>query len=61
LNGSTKMFEIYDSRKKYLYTLVELQQEEWQILEHDHVRIDTLDSNFIHEVTKVLPLYAFFE
>lgn len=58
LNGLHKMFEIYDNNKKYMYTLVEMAQEEWQILGHDNVRVGTLDSNFIHQVTKVLPLYA---
>ena len=61
LNGNNKMFEIYDSSRKYLYTLVEMPQEEWHIMSHDNVRVDTLDSNFIHQVTKVLPLYAYFE
>jgi len=61
MNGDHKMFEIYDSSKKYMYTLVEMPDEDWQIMGHDNVRVDTLDSNFIHKVTKVLPLYAYFE
>jgi hypothetical protein len=61
LNGDNKMFEIYDSKKKYLYTLVEMGRDEWHIMSHDNVRVDTLDSNFIHEVTKVLPLYSYFD
>jgi lysophospholipid acyltransferase (LPLAT)-like uncharacterized protein len=60
MHGSYKMFEIYNSNKKYMYTLVEM-HEEWQILNNNEARLENIDPSFIHEITKVLPLYADFE
>lgn len=61
LNKDQKMFEIYSSNRKYMYTLVELHHDEWHILDNNNVCLDKLDRNFIQHVIKVLPLYADFE
>ena len=61
LDGPLKMFEIYNSSRKYMYTLVEIHHDEWQILDNNNVCLERLDNAFIQQVIKVLPLYADFE
>ncbi|MEO6405626.1 MAG: hypothetical protein ABIY51_08850 [Ferruginibacter sp.] len=58
LKGNHKMYEIYNSNKKYLYTLVEMENEEWQIMGNSSMNIQNLDSKFIQHVVEVLPLYS---
>ena len=59
MNGSQKMFEVYHSNMKYMFTLVQLTHEDWQVLNHDYVDIDAIDSIFVDEVIKVFPLYSY--
>jgi hypothetical protein len=52
-----KMFEIYNKNKKYLYTLVEMENEEWQILGNNSVPLQNIDREFVQQVIQILPLY----
>ncbi len=61
LHGNLKMFEIYNVNKKYMYTLAELQQDEWEVLNHSEVVLNNIDPSLIQHITKVLPLFADFE
>lgn len=56
--GHHKMYEIYDSRTKYMYTLVEMDEADWQIMGNSNVMNGNVDRAFINQVTKILPLYS---
>ncbi|MEO8769922.1 MAG: hypothetical protein ABI402_07550 [Ferruginibacter sp.] len=52
-----KMYEIYNANKKYLYTLVEMDNEEWQILGNNSLAIKNIDPIFVEQIIQILPLY----
>jgi hypothetical protein len=52
------MYEIYDCRSKYLYTLVEMEEDNWQILGNTNVVNGNIDPLFVQMVTRILPLYS---
>ena len=52
-----KMYEIYNTNKKYMYTLVEMDNEEWQILGNNSLAIKNIDPIFVEQVIQILPLY----
>lgn len=58
MNGDHKMFEVYHSNKKYLFTLLQLSHEDWQVLGDDCLEIDLLDTMYIDQLIKVLPFYT---
>lgn len=60
MKGNHKMYEIYGSNKKYMYTLVEMDNEEWQIMGNASMNIDKIDAVFIQHIIQVLPLYSIF-
>jgi len=51
------MYEIYNANKKYMYTLVEMDNEEWQILGNNSLAIKNIDPVFVEHVIQILPLY----
>lgn len=58
-SGDQKIYEIYDHNRKYRYTLVDMQNNEWQLLsgaESDDC--DEIDPLFIDKVINILPLYS---
>ena len=52
-----KMYEIYNQNKRYMYTLVDMDHEEWQILGNNSLAINNIDPIFIEHVIQILPLY----
>lgn len=58
MKGHHKMYEIYDCRSKYLYTLVEMEEDNWQILGNTNVVNGNIDPLFVQMVTRILPLYS---
>jgi hypothetical protein len=58
MKGHHKMYEIYDCRSKYLYTLVEMEEDNWQILGNTNVVNGNIDTLFVQMVTRILPLYS---
>jgi hypothetical protein len=58
MKGHHKMYEIYDSRSKYLYTLVEMEEDNWQIMGNTNVVSGNIDPLFVQMVTRILPLYS---
>ncbi|MEO7263436.1 MAG: hypothetical protein ABIW38_00925, partial [Ferruginibacter sp.] len=60
LKGNHKMYEIYSHNKKYMYTLVEMENDEWQIMGNELMNINKIDAVFIQHVIHVLPLYSIF-
>jgi hypothetical protein len=52
-----KMYEIYHVNKKYLYTLVEMDNDEWQILGNNMQVLGNIDRYFVEQVIQILPLY----
>ncbi|MEO7524684.1 MAG: hypothetical protein ABIT58_11350 [Ferruginibacter sp.] len=52
-----KMYEIYNNNKRYMYTLVEMDNEEWQILGNNSAAIKNIDPLFVDRVIQILPLY----
>ncbi|MEO7445451.1 MAG: hypothetical protein ABIT96_10810 [Ferruginibacter sp.] len=57
--GQHKMYEIYNSNRKYMYTLVEMDTEDWQIMGNQSFDVRKVDSDFVQHVISVLPLYNY--
>ena len=58
MKGTHKMYEIYNSNKKYLYTLVDMNNGEWQIMGNGTLAISSIDAEFVEHITRILPLYS---
>ena len=56
--GRFKMYEIYNFNKKYLYTIVDMQNDEWQILGNSAIAENNIDPLLIDYIIQVLPLYS---
>ncbi|MEO5943036.1 MAG: hypothetical protein ABIP30_03725 [Ferruginibacter sp.] len=56
--GSTKMYEIYNGNKKYMYTLLETENDEWQILGSNTEGLENIDNYFLRNVIQILPYYT---
>ena len=53
-----KMYEIYHVNKKYLYTLVEMDNDEWQILGNSLSLHKQIDTRFAHRIIQILSSYT---
>lgn len=58
MNGNQKFYQIYNANKKYMYTLVDMNNDEWQILGHSSIHGSKVDPFFVRQVIEVLPLYT---
>jgi hypothetical protein len=58
MKGNHKLYEIYNANKKYMYTLVDMDNDEWQILGNTSSAISSIDPIFVEQVIQVLPLYS---
>ena len=58
MKNKHKMYEIYHANKKYMYTLLELENDEWQILGNNSNALKNLDALFLEQVIHILPLYS---
>jgi hypothetical protein len=58
LKGKHKLYEIYNTNKKYMYTLVDMDNDEWQILGNSSSVISQIDPLFVEQVIQILPLYS---
>lgn len=58
MNGSQKFYQIYNANKKYMYTLVDMDNNEWQILGSSSVLGSNIDSSFVRKLIEILPLYT---
>jgi len=58
MNGNQKFYQIYNANKKYMYTLVDMDNSEWQILGNSSVLATHIDSAFVRQVIEILPLYT---
>jgi len=58
MNGSQKFYQIYNSNKKYMYTLVDMENDEWQILGNTSSINNYIDTSFVHKIIQILPLYT---
>ena len=58
MNGSQKFYQIYNANKKYMYTLVDMDNNEWQILGNSSILGSQVDSVFVRQVIDILPLYT---
>ena len=56
--GRFKMYEIYNNNKKYMYTIVDMQNDEWQILGNTTASTNKIDRLFIDHIIQVLPFYS---
>ena len=59
LKGSHKMYEVYGNNKKYLYTLVCMENQEWQIMGNANLSVAKIDAELVQHITNILPLYTF--
>jgi len=58
MNGNQKFYQIYNANKKYMYTLVDMDNNEWQILGNTSIVGTHIDSAFVRQVIQILPLYT---
>jgi hypothetical protein len=58
MNGNQKFYQIYNANKKYMYTLVDMDNNEWQILGNSSIIGNHIDSAFVRQVIEILPLYT---
>ncbi|MEO5983964.1 MAG: hypothetical protein ABIP80_00575 [Ferruginibacter sp.] len=58
LKGKHKLYEIYNANKKYMYTLVDMDNDEWQILGNSSSIISQIDPLFVEQVIQILPFYS---
>ena len=58
INGSQKFYQIYGFNKKYMYTLVDMDNDEWQILGNFPPVNKHINTSFVHKVIQILPLYT---
>lgn len=56
--GVNKLYEIYNANKKYLYTLMDMENDEWQIMGNSTTAINCIDPVFVEQVIQILPLYS---
>lgn len=57
MNGNQKFYQIYNSNKKYMYTLVDMENNEWQILGNNSITGSHIDTGFARQIIEILPLY----
>lgn len=58
LNGQQKFYQIYNANKKYMYTLVDMDNDEWQILGNSPVIGNHVNAVFVRQIIEILPLYT---
>lgn len=58
MKGNNRMYEIYGANKKYMYTLVDLSNDEWQILGNSASLMSNIDPAFVEHVINILHLYT---
>ena len=58
LEDDKKLYEIYDSHKKFLYTLVEDDENGWEILGNLNLINGNIDHEFLEEVVATLSIYS---
>ena len=58
MKGPHKMYEIYNSNKKYVYTLADMDNEEWQILSVPNETLNKIDQISIQHIIQILPFYS---
>lgn len=58
MNGNQKFYQIYNSNKKYMYTLVDMENNEWQILGNTSITGSHIDTAFARQIIEILPLYT---
>jgi hypothetical protein len=57
MKGSHKMYEVYNSNKKYMYTLADMGNDEWQIMGNATLAIHRIDAAFVQRIIQIFPLY----
>ncbi len=55
MKNEFRMFEIYGSNRKYLFTLAEMENEEWYIVGTSQQRVFQFDPFILYEIVKTLP------
>lgn len=58
MNGNQKFYQIYNANRKYMYTLVDMENDEWQILGNSEAINKYIDTSFVHHIIQILPLYT---
>ena len=56
--GSHKLYELYGNNRKYMYTLADMGNDEWQIMGNSTLAFDKIDAVFAQRVIQILPLYS---
>lgn len=56
--GQHNMYEIFNQNRKYMYTLVQMDSEDWQIMGNQNFDVYKVNSEFVQNVIEILPLYT---
>lgn len=58
LKGNKKMFEIYSPNRKFMYMLIDMKKDEWQIIGNSSSVLNQIDPLFVEQVINILNLYT---
>ena len=57
LKNEYRMYEIFNQNRKYMFTLAEMDNQEWMIMGSNNEVKLCVDEYFVEEIVKILPLY----
>lgn len=58
MHGSQKIYQIFNAGRKYLYTLTEMDNEEWQMLGNANHLQSNIDHSLLQRIMEILPIYS---
>ena len=58
MNGNRKCYQIYGCNKKYMYTLVDMDNDEWQISGSTLSLDEQFDTRLAHRIIRILSAYT---
>lgn len=58
MNGSQKCYQIYGCNRKYMYTLVDMDNDEWQIAGSNLSQNEQFDTRLAHRIIRILSAYT---
>lgn len=58
LNGEQKCYQIYGCNRKYMYTLVDMDNDEWQISGSNLSQNEQFDTRLAHRIIRILSAYT---
>lgn len=58
-NGNYKLYDIYGASMKFMYTLMEIDKLEWQLVGTNNINENEFDVEMAQKIVQVLSMYSF--